>query len=109
MDLLEHLPRIVESAEQRTVTALFLRWKKLVLARDVARVLCETIRPEHFASDRADELSVSFVRAAEEPQKSVDGFCWGNCCCHGIKLSAFSVVRSRDHESSCRMCVQFAV
>ena len=82
MDLFEDFPRIVQSIEQWPVTALFSRRKKLVLARDVSRMSGKTVRTEYFSSDRADELAVSLVGAAKEPQKSIDGFYGGNCGCH---------------------------
>jgi hypothetical protein len=54
----QYLSRVIESIEKRTRPSLLARWKKPVFTRDVARMSRETIRAEHLAADRANELSV---------------------------------------------------
>ena len=75
---------VVEAIEQRPVPALLLDRKQPVFPRNVARVLCQPVRAEYFATDWTDELPVTSVSPkTEKPKYSVLRFFGGNCCrCH---------------------------
>ena len=61
MHFIENTSRVIESAEQRTVSALLAWRKQSMLARNASRMSCKTIRSEYFTANRTNELSVSLV------------------------------------------------
>jgi hypothetical protein len=54
----EYYARVVETLEKGTRTTLLRLREELVLAGNVARVLCQPVRTINFTANRADELSV---------------------------------------------------
>jgi hypothetical protein len=60
-NFLQHHSRVVEPLQKRSMTTLFLRRQKLVLSRNAARVLRESVCAKHLTANRTYELSVGSV------------------------------------------------
>lgn len=81
-----------------------------MLARDVARMLGESVSSENFAANRTDELSVTSVAAEfQETEKPALWFFRRNYCrCH-VMLPCFSCIQLRHDECARRMRIQLSV
>ena len=74
VDVGEHDARVIEPLEKGPRSTLFGKREKLVLARDVARMLRQPVRAEYFAADRTNELSVLVSGTTEEAKKAASIF-----------------------------------
>ena len=109
--------RVIEPLEERSVSALFFRRKKLVRPGDVAGMLREPVGAEDLSANRSYELSVRCIRGAAKELKESVGFSSGrSCCCHEAsecqrhagKLPASPLFRPGDDEGARCVCVQLS-
>jgi hypothetical protein len=67
IDAIENVLRVVETQQQRTGTALFLRRQQVMAARYRTRSLAKSLETKHLSPNRTDELfTCSIPGAAQE-------------------------------------------
>ena len=77
-----------------------------MLARDIARVLRESVGAEYFAANRADETSLFPITPLEKTAKLLRRSAGRSYCRH---LKRGQIWKLRDDERSGRVCVKLSI